>query len=131
MKIVITALVAIHLAATAWHGKAHDTLQVLLPPEKNAFVYVVILAAPVVAAILIWTRFQKAAIWIFFLSMLGSFLFGTAHHYVMVSNDNIGHLPSGTHEQHAQFIDSALAIALLELAGALYGAYWLGRSRKS
>ena len=56
-KILIAGLVAIHLAASVWHGSAHTQLAIALPPDKNAFVYVVILIAPVVAAGLVWTRY--------------------------------------------------------------------------
>lgn len=128
-RIVITALVVIHLAATLWHGDAHTKLAIGLPPEKTAFVFVVILIAPVVAAGLIWTRYVSIGLWVFFLSMLGALLFGAYHHYVMTSPDNIGHLPAGTPEFHSQFISSAAVIALLELVSALYGAFCLGSHR--
>ena len=125
-KILITGLVTIHLAATLWHGSAHTQLAIALPPEKNAFVYVVILIAPIVAAGLVWTRYISIGLWVFFFSMLGALLFGAYHHYVLVSPDNIGYLPSGTPESHSQFIASAAVIGLLELASALYGAFCLG-----
>src|SRR5882762_8378595 len=47
-RIVISALVILHLTASVWHGGAHAQLAVTLPPEKNIFVYVVILIAPIV-----------------------------------------------------------------------------------
>ena len=125
-KIVITVLVAIHLAATLWHGSAHTQLAIALPPGKTIFVYIVILIAPIVAAGFVWTRYVSTGLWVFFLSMLGALLFGAYHHYVMVSPDNIGHLPTGMPESHTQFITSAAVIALLELASALYGAFCLG-----
>ena len=125
-RLVITGLVAIHLLANVWHGSAHTQLAIALSPEKTIFVYAVILIAPLVAAGLVWTRHMPLGLWIFFLSMLGAFLFGTYHHYVLVSPDNIGHLPSGTTEAHSRFISSAATIALLALASALYGAYSLG-----
>ena len=125
-KILITGLVIIHLAASLWHGSAHTQLAIALPPDKNAFVYVVILIAPIVAAGLVWTRYISIGLWVFFLSMLGALLFGAYHHYVLVSPDNIAHLPSGSLESHAQFIASAAVIALLELASALVAAFALG-----
>ena len=128
-RTVITGLVAIHFAAAAWHGGAHSQLAIALPPEKNAFVYIVILIAPIVAASLSWTRYAVLGIWLFFLSMLGALLFGAYHHYVLVSPDNIGYLPAGTVEAHSTFIASAAAIVLLELAAALYGAFCLGSLR--
>ena len=96
-----------------------------LPPWKTAFVFVVILIAPIVAGIVVWTRYFSIGLWVFFLSMLGALLFGAYHHYVMVSPDNVGHLPAGSPESHTQFISSAAVIALLELAAALYGAFCL------
>jgi hypothetical protein len=126
----ITGLVAVHLLATLWHGSAHTQLAIALPPGKNAFVYVVILIAPVVAAVLVWTRFRATGLWVLLLSMLGALLFGAYHHYVMVSPDNIGHLPAGSPEAHSQFINSAAVIALLELAAALFAAFSIGSLRR-
>ena len=125
-RLLISALVIVHLIAAIWHGDAHQKLSIELEPSKTIFVYAVILIAPVVAALLVWTRFMSAGLWVFALSMLGAFLFGAYHHYVLVSPDNIGHLPAGNPDAHSQFINSAAAIALLELAGALTGAFCLG-----
>jgi NADPH:quinone reductase-like Zn-dependent oxidoreductase len=112
-RIAVTALVVIHLAAALWHGDAHTRLAIGLPLEKTIFVYVVILIAPIVAAGLVWTHYVSIGLWVFVLSMLGALLFGAYHHYVMVSPDNIGHLPAGSLEAHSQFISSAAVIALL------------------
>ena len=125
-KIAIAVLVVIHLAVALWHGNAHSALAIALPPEKNAFVFIVILIAPLVAASLVWTRYVLVGVWMFFLSMLGAMLFGAYHHYILVSPDNIGHLPHGSLDAQATFITSAAALALLELASALYGAFRLG-----
>jgi hypothetical protein len=125
-KIAIGVLVAIHLAVALWHGNAHTALAIALPPEKNAFVLIVIVIAPVLAASLMWTRYASAGLWMFFLSMLGALLFGAYHHFIMVSSDNIGHLPHGTADAQTTFITSAAALAWLELASALYGAFCLG-----
>jgi hypothetical protein len=125
-NIVITVLVAIHLAVNLWHGNAHTELGIALPPGKNVFVIVVILIAPLIAAALLWTRYVLVGLWMFFLSMLGALLFGAYHHYILVSPDNIGHLPHGSVDAHSTFIASAGALALLELASALYGAFCLG-----
>ena len=125
-RIVITGLVAIHLAATLWHGSLHSRLSINLSPRQTLFVFVVILGAPIVGAALVWTRYVPSGLWVFFLAMLGSFLFGAYHHYVMVSPDNINFLPGADHQSHHQFTISAAVIALLELASALYGAFCLG-----
>jgi hypothetical protein len=114
-----------HLVATLLHGKAHTDLAIALPPAKNAFVIAVIVIAPVFAAVLTWTRYTAGAVWIFSLSMFGALLFGIYHHYIMVSSDNVAHLPNGSASAHSSFIASAAAVALLELASALYGAFLL------
>ena len=128
-KLVITGLVTVHLAASMWHSNAHTRLGIELPAEKTLFIYIVIVIAPIVAASLVWTRYISIGLWVLFLSMLGSFLFGAYHHYLLVSPDNVGHLPAGSPEMHSQFITSAGLIALIELASALYGAYCLGTYR--
>ena len=124
-KIAIAVLVAIHLAVAVWHGNAHTALAIALPPEKNAFVFIVILIAPLVAVSLMWTRYVLVGVWMILLSMLGALIFGAYHHYVVVSPDNIGHLPHGSADAQSTFIASAAALALLELASALYGAFYL------
>jgi nitrate reductase NapE component len=126
-KIAIGVLVAIHTAVAAWHGNAHTALAIALPPEKNAFVFIVVLIAPILAASLLWTRYDFVGVWMFSLSMLGALLFGAYHHFVMISPDNIGHLPPGNADAQSTFVASAAALALLELASALYGAFELGR----
>jgi hypothetical protein len=128
-RLVITGLVAVHLAASLWHGDAHTRLAIYLPAAKTLFIFIVILIAPIVAALLVWTRFISIGLWVFFLSMLGSFLFGAYHHFLLVSPDNIHHLPAGNPEMHSPFITSAGFSALIELASALYAVYCLGKYR--
>ncbi len=125
-NIAIAFLVAAHLIVILWHGNAHTELSIVLPLGKNAFVLVVILIAPLVAAAFVWTSNALVGLWMFFLSMLGSLLFGAYHHYILVSPDNIGHLPQGSAGAHSTFIASAAVLALLELAATLYGAFCLG-----
>jgi hypothetical protein len=128
-RLAIAALAAVHLLVTLWHSAAHSELAIGLPPLKLAYAYAVIVVAPPVAAALLWTRFARIGLWLFFLSMVGSLLFATYHHYILVSPDNIAHLPEGTEEAHARFVNSAGLSALLELGSALYAAFALGRSR--
>jgi NADPH:quinone reductase-like Zn-dependent oxidoreductase len=129
IKATLTILVALHFAVTAWHGSAHTTLAIGLPPVKNAFVIGVILVAPLVGAALLWTRFLRTGVWVVFLSMVGALVFGAYHHYVLVSPDNIHHLPAGAAQAQAAFVSSAAAVALVELAAALAGAFALGSLR--
>ena len=129
-RIVITGLVAVHLAASLWHGSLHTQLSINLSAWQTIFVLLVIVIAPVVGAALVWTRYSSSGLWLFFLAMLGSFLFGVYHHYVLVSPDNIHFLPGGNPAAHHQFTTSAGALALLEMLSALYGAFCLGSRRE-
>jgi len=65
MKLAISTLVIAHLVATMWHGDAHSTLGIDLSAAQTLYVLVVILAAPVVSAILIWTRFTVYGVGLF------------------------------------------------------------------
>jgi hypothetical protein len=125
MKATVAGLVAVHFVATVWHGHAHRQLAITLPPEKDAFVFVVIILAPIIAALLVWTRKEGVGAWLFFLSMLGSLLFGAYHHYVAVSVDHIRHLPNGSAAARSAFITSAGALALIELVSVVCGAVCL------
>ena len=127
-RIVITAAVIVHLVASLWHGSAHTHLGIELSTQQTLFIYLVIIIAPVIAGILVWTRYVSISLWVFFLAMLGSLLFGVYHHYVLVSPDNISHLPPGTPQALSRFVISAAVIALIELAATLYGAFCLGRN---
>ena len=130
-KLALTALAAMHLLVTLWHSGAHAELHVDLPPLKLAYAWAVIVIAPPLAALLLWTRFAGAGAWLFTLAMIGAFLFAAYHHYVLVSPDNIAHLPEGSDAAHARFVDSAAVSALLELGAAVYGAFVLGRGARS
>ncbi len=131
MKPTLSIVVVAHFLVTYWHGAAHSTLDIQLPFAKNVFVYTVIVAAPIVATILVWTGRRKIGLAIFAGSMVGAFVFGAYHHYVLVSPDNIAHLPAGTAAEHGQFVDSAAVLASLELLAACWGFYLLGRETAS
>ena len=53
LKAALTALVIVHLLVSLWHGDAHGTLQIALSNLQNAFVYSVIVIAPLVGAALL------------------------------------------------------------------------------
>ncbi len=120
-RVAVTLLVVIHFVASVWHDGAHKDLGIGLPPIKDAFIYTVIVAAPLLAGVLVWTRHVRIGLWLFTIAMLGSFVFGVYHHYILVSPDNVMHLPKGPLDSHEHFIDSATAIAVLEAAAVAFG----------
>jgi hypothetical protein len=124
-KLVTTVLVAVHLVVAIWHGNAHTVLAVALPPAKYAFVIAVIVIAPVIAVALVWTRFAMVGLSLVAISMLGALLFGVYHHFVLISPDNVHHLPAGSPGDQSTFATTAAALAWLELAAVLYGTWCL------
>lgn len=127
LKALITTLVLLHLAGNLWHGNAHTILEIPLSRFQTSFVVGIILVAPIIGAILTWTRYVTVGNWFVGISMVGSVLFSVYHHYVLVSIDNVEHLPPGTSEAHAHFSNSAAFIALIALASALMSFYAAGR----
>jgi hypothetical protein len=124
MAIVATVIVLLHLAVAVVHGGAHDRLGVGLEPWQNAYVYVVIVAAPLLSAVLYWTRLRRPGALLLGLSMLGSLSFGVYFHFVAVSPDHVSHLPEGD-AQHL-FVATAILLIPTEALGAAFG-FWTWR----
>lgn len=112
------ALVLIHLMISTLHGQAHQAAMVALNTFGYVYVLVVITLAPLVAAALLFTRKQRIGALLLALSMFGSFVFGFWYHFLSSTNDNVRevHGPS-----HSKFLWTAIALAVIELAGALVG----------
>ena len=127
LKMLISLIVLIHLGGNVWHGYAHAILEVGLPGFKTAFVAIVIIIVPITGAILSWTRFSSTGCCLVGISMLGSVLFSVYHHYVLISIDNVEHLPPGATAAHAHFSNSAEFIALSALTGVVLAFYAVGK----
>ncbi len=65
-----TVIVVVRQLVAVLHGNAHDQLGVGLSAWQNAFVYMVIVVAPLVAAALYWTRYVQAGALLLGVSML-------------------------------------------------------------
>jgi hypothetical protein len=132
-RVTMTTLVVAHLGVAVWHGWAHSVLGVVLPQAKETFVLATVIILPLIAGGLVWTRWAKAAAWLFTLTMLAGLVFGVYHHYVMISPDHVAHLPEGTPHAVRQFVWSAGTLAAVEALAMLYGALALrshyGRTR--
>ena len=126
---VVAALVVLHLGVSLLHDGAHQALGVVLNTWQTAFVYAVIVAAPLVGAVLGFTRHSRLGAALVVGGMLGALAFGVVHHYVWVSPDHISHLPEGPAHEHGTFIWTAGAIAILEGVCAGAAAYLLGGLR--
>ena len=124
-----TIAVLAHLIVNFLHGRAHTELGVGLSTWQNIYVITVILVAPIIAMVLLWTRYSRFGLWLLVVSMAASLIFGVYYHYVAISNDHVAHLPPG--DARGLFRTTALLLALTELFGVVVGFLGLRRWRAS
>jgi hypothetical protein len=117
-----------HLVVMMLHGRAHDALSVGLSAWQNIYVIVVIAIAPLIAMLLLWTRYARLGLVLLVVSMAGSLIFGAIYHYVIVSPDHVSHLPPG--DAQGMFRLTALLLMLTELFGVVAGLLGLRSNRK-
>jgi hypothetical protein len=128
-----TSAVVLHGVPLVLHGMAHAQLEIYLPSVlANAYILVVLYAAPVVAAVLLWMGRTATGGWLLIGSMVGSLIFEGYHHFLVMSPDHVSQVSAGTWGDIfritavASVITEVLAIA----AGiAIIVAVW--RTRKS
>ena len=125
-RVSMTTLIGLHLLPTYLHGNDHADLGVPLPPGLGWFVYVVIVALPLLGAALLWTRWVLTALWMATLSVLAAAVFGIYHHYVLVSPDNVAHLPEGAAVLQRAFRTSAAWVAVSESVTGAVGLFCCG-----
>lgn len=128
-SIVLLSTVAVlaHLVVSTIHGRAHEGLGVGLSNWQNIYVLTVIVIAPLIAMVLIWTRLARPGLVLLVISMAGSLIFGVAYHYIVISPDHVSHLPPG--EAQGLFRTTALLLVLTELFGVVVGLWALRESR--
>ena len=122
-RIVCTVAILAHLAVNLLHGRAHEELRVGLSAWQNIYVVTVILIAPLIAMLLLWTRYTRVGVLVLVISMAGSLIFGVIYHYVIVSPDHVSHLPPG--DAQGMFRMTALLLIGTELFGLVVGLFGL------
>jgi hypothetical protein len=80
-----------------------------------------------VAAGFLFTRKQKTGALLLALSMFGSFIFGFWYHFLSQTNDNVTQVHG---PWHSTFHWTAIALAVIELAGALVGFRMFARAQR-
>lgn len=127
MRWIALGVVAVHALVLHGHDVAHLSLGVTLNTWQEAFIYPVIVVAPLVASALLFTRYDRAGFILLASSMFGALAFGVIHHYVAISPDHVSHLPPGSAQ--SAFRRTALLMAVVEAAGMAVGVAGLrGRS---
>jgi len=84
----------------------------------NLYVLVVITIAPLVAGVLLLTRWARQGARLLALSMLGSFVFGVWYHFLSATSDNVMEVHG---PWRSSFLWTAIALAIIEFAGMLMG----------
>jgi len=119
-RVWVTIAVLAHLIVNVFHGQAHTRLGVGLSNWQQLFVFAVIVIAPLVALVLSFTRYDGAGLWLLLVSMLGSLIFGTVYHYIIISPDHVAHLPAG--EARGLFRVTAVLLLITEAFGVFVAA---------
>ena len=121
MRRLSIAIIALHAIVAAAHGAAHSTLNIVMNGWQNAYIFVVIVLAPLVAGYLIWKQ-ARGGYLILFLSMLGALVFGGYYHFVLAGADNVSTVAHHAMSSWAQvFQVSAVLLAVVEFAGVVAG----------
>lgn len=124
VKVLVTATVLAHALVVLLHAWAHLTLAVNLSWLQNAFIVSVIITAPIVAGVLVWTQQRRTGIFIFAASMVGALVFGAHYHFLDLGVDHISMVP--TDGWGALFRLTAVLLVIIEGWGSIIG--WWGYS---
>jgi hypothetical protein len=107
-------VVLAHLVISFVHGAAHAQAHVPLSPAANLFVYIVILAGPLLGLVLAWKARRIGSLVIAF-AMAGSLVFGLVNHFVLASADHVSHVDP---QWRAMFATTAVLLAVTEALGS-------------
>jgi hypothetical protein len=123
----LIAMVLVHLVVSMVHGVAHTQANVPLSLSANLFVYIVILAGPLIGLALTWWT-PRLGGWLIALSMAGSLVFGLVNHFVLTSPDHVAHVDP---QWRTLFATTAVLLAVTEALGVVLAAKFLARERTS
>jgi hypothetical protein len=116
-RMALIAVVIAHLLISVAHGEAHEGAHVMLSPAMAAFVYIVILAGPLVGLVVSFWRAETGA-WIVAAAFAGSLIFGLVNHFIIAGADRIDHVAP---EWRMLFGVTAALLLASEAAGAAIG----------
>jgi hypothetical protein len=122
-------IVVVHFVLNVVHGMAHARLAIGLNGFQNFFVAVVIVAAPLFAAYLIWKGNMRVGGALLTLSMAGALVFGAYYHFILPGPDHVTHINLPISLDMRDIFDvSAVLLALFECLGVLAGARIFSKS---
>jgi hypothetical protein len=107
-------VVLAHLVISFVHGAAHAQAHVPLSLAANLFVYIVILAGPLLGLVLAW-KARRIGSLVIACAMAGSLVFGLVNHFVLASADHVSHVDP---QWRALFATTAVLLAVTEALGS-------------
>jgi hypothetical protein len=125
-KVWVAVVVLAHLIISIAHGNAHAGAQVPLTPAANLFVFIVIVAGPLVGLALLWPA-PRLGSWIIALTMAGSLVFGVVNHFVLSSPDHVSHVAEAW---RGLFTATAVLLALTEGLGTVLALRLTGERKR-
>ena len=126
---VLAGVVLGHFAIALAHGAAHQAAQVSLSLAGNLFVFLVIIAGPLIG--LVWLRRTHAAAgaWLIAATMAGALVFGLVNHFLILSPDHVDRVPE---PWHIWFGATAVLLLITEAVGVGVGTWCAtGLARRS
>jgi len=107
-------IVLAHLVISFVHGAAHAQAQVPLSQAASLFVYIVILAGPMLGLVLAW-KARSVGSAVIAVAMAGSLIFGLVNHFMLSSPDHVAHVDP---QWRTLFAASAVLLAITEALGS-------------
>ena len=109
----MAAIVVVHLLISAIHGTAHTGASVPMSVPANLFVFVVILAGPLIGLVIsVWAKRLGGVV--VALTMAASLIFGVVNHFIIDSPDHVSHIAA---PWSRLFAITAVLLAITELLG--------------
>src|SRR5678815_6006148 len=128
LKRIALVIVAFHFAVVVLHSIAHQLLSVNASPAQLAFIFPVIIVAPVVAGVML-PKFETFGTVLLTVSMFGSFVFGVYYHFIAETIDHVAHVARLEPLFWSQmFVATSYLLAISEILGAVVGLLLLVRA---
>jgi len=109
----MAASVLVHLLVSMIHGAAHTWASVPMSQAANLFVFVVILAGPLIGLGLSFRTKLYGGV-VVALTMAASLVFGVVNHFLIDSPDHISHIAAAW---RSLFVTTAVLLTITELLG--------------
>ena len=109
----LKAVVLGHLLVSLAHGATHASAHVSLSPAATLFVFVVILAGPLIGLAVIAMN-ERLGWGVIAITMAASLVFGVVNHFILVSTDHVAQVEL---QWRPLFAATAVLVAATEAVG--------------